>query len=482
MFSYSFSRKKTKIVATIGPASESKNILKQIISLGVNVIRINFSHAGHDEACQRIKLVHEINYEYGFNTAILADLQGPKIRIGKMKEGSFLEKGAKFTFTNQSIIGNQSRAYMAYENFPKDVKIGEKILLDDGKLILECTHTDRKNEVQTIVIQGGKLKSKKGVNLPNTRISLPAFTEKDKEDTRFALKSGVDWIALSFVRNKQDLLDIKEFIKTNNNHLIPVIAKIEKPEAIVNIDEIIKHADGLMVARGDLGVEVPMEKVPLLQKKLVDKAKIARIPIIIATQMMESMLDNITPTRAEVNDVANSVLDGADAVMLSAETSVGKYPIEVVLQMSKIIQHIEDNSKIIVSRYEPVVQNMGKKYITDCMCYTSTKLAEQVQAKAIITLTHTGYNAFQISSHRPPTYILVYTDNKHIIRRLNLLWGVIAFYYERFINTDETIKDIYKIALEAGFLNKGDYVVNLSTMPVVEKSDSNTTVRLYKVE
>ncbi|WP_103327920.1 pyruvate kinase [Bacteroidetes bacterium endosymbiont of Geopemphigus sp.] len=481
MFSHSIARNRTKIVATIGPASDSKEVLKQMISLGVNVIRINFSHAEHDEALKRIKLVHEINDEYGFNTAILADLQGPKLRVGEMKENSLLEKGSRFDFINQPILGDQTRAYMTYQNFPKDVKVRERILLDDGKLVLECTHTDGKNEVQTLVIQGGILKSKKGVNLPNTQVSLPALTEKDKEDARFALKAGVDWMALSFVRKKQDLLDIKEFIKTHSERPIPVIAKIEKPEAIVNIDEIVKHADGLMVARGDLGVEVPMEEVPLLQKKLVDKAKIARIPVIIATQMMESMLENITPTRAEVNDVANSVLDGADAVMLSAETSVGKYPVEVVLQMSKIIQHTEDDPRISVPHYKLVVQSMAKKYITDRMCYTATKLAEQAQAKAIIILTHTGYNAFQISSHRPPTHILAYTDNKHIIRRLNLLWGVIAFHYERFVNTDETIKDINKIALEGGFLNKGDYVVNLSTMPVVEKGDSNT-IRLSEVK
>lgn len=481
MTSYFTRRNKTKIVATIGPASDSKEVLKQMMSLGVNVIRINFSHADHDEALKRIELIHQINLEYGFNTAILADLQGPKLRVGEMKENSILEKGAKFTFTNQYIIGNQRRAYMTYQNFPIDVKVGERILLDDGKLVLECTHTDGKNEVDTVVIQGGILKSKKGVNLPNTQVSLPALTEKDKEDAKFALKAGVDWIALSFVRKKEDLQDIKDFIRTYSDYSIPVIAKIEKPEAIVNIDEIVKHADGLMVARGDLGVEVPMEEVPLLQKKIVDKAKIARIPVIIATQMMESMLENITPTRAEVNDVANSVIDGADAVMLSAETSVGKYPLEVVLQMSKIIQHTEDDPRISIPHYKPMVEEKSKKYITDRMCYTATKLAEQAQAKAIVTLTHTGYNAFQISSHRPPTYILAYTDNKHILRRLSLLWGVIAFHYNRFANTDETIKDINEMSVKSGFLSKGDYVVNLSTMPVVEKGDSNT-IRLSEVK
>lgn len=473
--------KKTKIVATIGPASDTKDVLLKMICAGVDVLRINFSHADYEEAAQRIKLVRDINAEYRFSTTILADLQGPKLRIGKVKEGTHLNKGDILTFTNEKVEGNHTKVYMTYQNFAKDVKTGEKILLDDGKLVLECIETNNKDTVKAKVIQGGPLKSKKGVNLPNTRVSLPALTEKDIQDARFAIEQNADWIALSFVRHKNDLIDLQELIRKHTEDSIPIIAKIEKPEAIRNIGEIVSHCDGLMVARGDLGVEIPLEELPLTQKKLVDKAKMARIPVIIATQMMESMLNNLSPTRAEVNDVANSVLDGADAVMLSAETSVGKYPVEVVTQMSKIIQKVEDDPRIQVPRYKPTIgNNEDKRYITDKMCYTATKLAEQTKAKAIVTLTHSGYNTFQISSHRPPTYILAFTDNPRILPMLNLLWGVIAFTYDKLVNTDDTIRDINEIAQKSGFLEKGGHVVNLSSMPVVEKGDSNT-IRLSRI-
>ncbi|XOD68417.1 MAG: pyruvate kinase [Flavobacteriales bacterium AspAUS03] len=473
--------KKTKIVATIGPASDTKDILIKLIYSGVDVFRINFSHADHEETAQRIKLAREINAEYGFNTTILADLQGPKLRIGNVKENVLLNKGDILIFTNEKVEGDQNKVYMTYQNFAKDVKVGERILLDDGKLVFECIETNGKDIVRAQVVQCGLLKSKKGVNLPNTQISLPALTEKDIQNARFAIQQGVDWIALSFVRHKKDLIDLKELIQKHTNQFVPIIAKIEKPEAIQNIDGIVTHCNGLMVARGDLGVEIPLEEVPLIQKKLVDKAKMAQIPVIIATQMMESMLNNLTPTRAEVNDVANSVLDGADALMLSAETSVGQYPIEVVTQMSKIIRQTEDDPRIHVPRYKPTMEkSKNQRYITNRMCYTATKLAKQAKVKAIITLTHTGYNTFQISSHRPPTHILAFTDNPRILCILNLLWGVIAFNYDKLVNTDDTIKDINEIAQKSGFLEKGDYVVNLSSMPMAEKGNSNT-IRLSEI-
>lgn len=385
--------KKTKIVATLGPASGTKEIMLEMIQSGVNVFRINFSHAEYEVAAERIRLIREINKEYGYNIAVLADLQGPKLRIGEVEAGAFIKPGDTLEFTSEKIVGNSERVYMNYEQFPQDVNPGERVLMDDGKLIVEIVETNKKDTVKAKVIQGGPLKSKKGVNLPNTKISLPALTEKDIKDAQFACEQQVDWIALSFVRHAQDLEDIKNLIKENSDYKIPVISKIEKPEAIDNLDEIINNTDGLMVARGDLGVEIPMEEVPLIQKRIVDAAKLARKPVIIATQMMESMIESMTPTRAEVNDVANSVLDGADAVMLSGETSVGKYPVEVIKKMSSILRAVELDESIITPRYKP--KKTDKHYITNTTCAQAAKVAQRVNAEAIITLTHSGYTAFQ---------------------------------------------------------------------------------------
>ncbi|MEN8252638.1 MAG: pyruvate kinase, partial [Patescibacteria group bacterium] len=313
--------KKTKIVATLGPACDSKDIIRKMIISGVNVFRINFSHAEHDEVKKRISIIRELNDELGFHVAILADLQGPKLRVGKMEKAVVLSEDDDFTFTTNKCVGNSKQAYMTYQQFPKDVKVGEHILVDDGKLLFEVTHTNDIDEVKTKVLRGGKLKSKKGVNLPNTDISLPALTDKDKIDVDFAIEQQIDWVALSFVRTEEDVIMLREFIDERSEFKIPIVAKIEKPEALTHIDKIITVCDALMVARGDLGVEIPMEKVPLTQKKLVHKAKKAHKPVIIATQMMESMITSQVPTRAEVNDVANSIMDGTDAVMLSGETS-----------------------------------------------------------------------------------------------------------------------------------------------------------------
>ncbi|HET7360777.1 MAG TPA: pyruvate kinase, partial [Salinimicrobium sp.] len=320
--------KKTKIVATLGPATSSKETLLAMLRAGVNVFRINFSHAQYDDVIERIKMIRELNEEHGFTAAILADLQGPKLRVGKMKEEVVVNKGDEIIFaTGKEFKGTAERVFMNYDEFPKDVKAGERILLDDGKLIFEVVGTNKKDEVKTKVLQGGPLRSRKGVNLPNTNISLPALTKKDVKDAIFAVEQKVDWIALSFVRHSEDLMELQNIIKEHTDHKIPIIAKIEKPEGVANIDKIVAYCDGLMVARGDLGVEIPAQEVPLIQKQLVLKAKKARIPVIIATQMMETMITSLTPTRAEVNDVANSVMDGADAVMLSGETSVGNYPV-----------------------------------------------------------------------------------------------------------------------------------------------------------
>jgi pyruvate kinase len=431
-------RKKTKIVATLGPATSSKDILKKMIEQGVDVFRINFSHANYDDVKERIVMIRELSEEFGYNTSILADLQGPKLRVGVMSEDVIVEPGDEITFcTGKEFKGTSKKVYMNYQNFPRDVKAGERILLDDGKLMFEVLATDGKQEVTTKVIQGGPLKSKKGVNLPNTAISLPALTEKDINDAIFAIGQEVDWLALSFVRNSQDLIDLQAIINEHSEHKIPIIAKIEKPEAVANIDKIVAYCDGLMVARGDLGVEVPAEEVPLIQKQLVLRAKKARIPVIIATQMMETMITSLTPTRAEVNDVANSVMDGADAVMLSGETSVGKYPVEVIQQMTKIIKSVEDSPLITVPHSPPHIRT--KRYITKSICYHASHMANEIKAKAICTLTNSGYTAFQISAWRPDSHILVFTSNYRILSQLNLLWGVKAFFYDKFVSTDDTV-------------------------------------------
>jgi pyruvate kinase len=466
-------RKKTKIVATLGPACSDKETIKKMIEAGVNVFRINFSHADYADVKSRIDIIRELNDEFGFNTSILADLQGPKLRVGVMEDGVVVNDGDHITFTTaERITGTASRVYMNYKEFPRDVNPGERILLDDGKLIFEVVETDKNTEVKALVVQGGPLKSKKGVNLPNTKVSLPALTEKDIQDAMFAIESQVDWIALSFVRHPADLEDLQQLIAKHSEYKIPIIAKIEKPEAVENIDKIVAYCDGLMVARGDLGVEIPAHEVPLIQKKLVNRAKTARIPVIIATQMMETMIDSLTPTRAEVNDVANSVMDGADAVMLSGETSVGSYPVQVIQKMSQIIQAVEDSPLISVPQNAPHVKT--KRFITKSICYHAVIMANEIKAKAVSTLTNSGYTAFQISSWRPNADILVFTSNKRILTQLGLLWGVSVIFYEKYVSTDDTIDDVNKIAYARGFVKGGDMVVNLAAMPVAERGMVNT--------
>ena len=465
--------KKTKIVATLGPASSDRETMKAMILAGTNVFRINFSHADHDDVAERIQIIRELSQELDIHISILADLQGPKLRVGVIKEGATVAPGDTVVFnTAAPFEGDASSAYMTYKNFPKDVAIGERILLDDGKLIFEVTATDKKETVTATVIQGGAFKSKKGVNLPNTNISLPALTEKDINDALFAISQKVDWIALSFVRNSEDIQLLQNLIEKNSDHKIPIISKTEKPEAIENIDKIIAYSDGLMVARGDLGVEIPAAEVPLIQKELVLKAKKARIPVIIATQMMETMIDSLTPTRAEVNDVANSVMDGADAVMLSGETSVGDYPVQVIETMCSILKSVESSPLIKVPETPPSIRTT--RFITKSVCYHAAHMANEIDAKAICTLTNSGYTAFQISAWRPQAFVLVFTSNKVILPQLNLLWGVRAFYYDKFESTDVTVEQVNTIAKEKGLVNEGDMVINLAAMPIIEKGMVNT--------
>lgn len=465
-------RKKTKIVATLGPAIDSKEMMNEMMLAGVNVFRINFSHADYEDVKTKIRWIRELNQENNYNVAALADLQGPKLRVGVMEKKVKLKVGDEFVFTTEECIGTAEKAYMTYQNFPKDVEAGEKILVDDGKLLFEVIDTDRDTKVVAKVLRGGSLKSKKGVNLPNTKISLPALTKKDIKDAIFAIEQEVDWIALSFVRTPEDLVKLADLIKEKSSYKIPVIAKIEKPEAVSNINHLTAYCDGIMVARGDLGVEIPMQKVPIIQKMLVRKAKEARIPVIIATQMMESMITSQIPTRAEVNDVANSIMDGADAVMLSGETSVGEYPLDVIKAMRSIIVGVEDSE--LIEGYVTGVQCINERFISKSVCSNAAKLATEIGASAITTLTNSGYTAFQISARRPKANILAFSDNPRILAMLNLLWGVKAQFYDKMVSTDETVEDLNKITVERGYAQKGDFVINLTSMPVHEKGMVNT--------
>ena len=470
---------KTKIVATLGPSSSSRSMLKKLLNAGVDAFRINFSHASHESTSQTIKLIRELSAELKIHASILADLQGPKIRLGTVKENTFLKKGEDLSVTTKEVaLGDEKLVSINYANFPKDVNSGEKVLINDGKLICKVLESDKKTLVKLKVVQGGALESRKGVNLPNTKISMPALTNKDKEDALFAIKHKLDWIALSFVRSKKDVLLLKNLIQKNSKQKIPIIAKIEKPEAIENMNEIIRKADGIMVARGDLGLEIPSEEVPLYQKMLVNKAKKARKPIIIATQMMESMIDSLTPSRAEVNDVANSIMDGADAIMLSGETSVGKYPVEVVKTMERIIRKVEDSPLIKSPFSAPKLKS--KRLVTKSVCFHAASIANELKASAICTLTNSGYTAWKISSLRPSSMVLVFTSNKRILSQLNILWGVKCLYYDNFVSTDATIAEVNQMAVNEGFIKVNDFVVNLSAMPIVERGEVNT-LRISKI-
>jgi len=470
---------KTKIVATLGPASESEETMIKMIEAGVNVFRINFSHSSHKDAEKLIAQVRKLNKERDLNVAILADLQGPKLRVGKVEDGAHLNKGDILTFTTKEVTGSSSQVYMTYAQFPTDVKVGEKILVDDGKLVLKTIKTNGIDAVEAEVIQGGPLKSRKGVNLPNTKISLPCLTQKDLADLKVALKHEVEWIGLSFVRSSKDVEELKSIIQENNAPC-RVISKIEKPEAVVDIDNILEVTDAVMVARGDLGVEIPMQGVPLIQKMIVKKChKMAR-PVVIATQMMESMMENLSPSRAEVNDVANSVLDGADAVMLSGETSIGKHPVEVVEAMSKIVAHVEESGQLKTEEENPPSYR-NERFITDSICYNASKIADQVGASAILTMTFSGYTGFKISSHRPKTNIIVFTANRSILNMVSLIWGVRGFFYNKMESTDSTFADIKKVVQDQGIVNEGDLVVKIASMPI-EKSGMTNMLKISRIE
>ena len=461
--------RKTKIIATIGPITASKKMLRKLMQKGVNVCRLNFSHLSHDLAKEIISNIKEVNQELHVHTAILADLQGPKIRVGSLEKPIRFKKGSEVVFSTKK---KKDTIYINYQNFAKDVKPKDRVLLDDGKLSLEVVSTNRRDTVKLKVVFGGLLQSRKGVNLPNTEISLPCLTNKDKEDLEFILSEKIEWIGLSFVRRAKDVRALKKIItKRKLNH--KVIAKIEKPEAIKNINTIIEATDAVMVARGDLGVEVPPQKVPVYQKMIVQKCITNARPVVIATQMLESMTDNPTATRAEVNDVANSVIDGADAVMLSGETSVGKHPLKAVDTMRKIIRDIEGSEHNISKNTEEIPLMNDKRLLSNAICSNACSIAEQTKAKAIITVTHSGFNTIKTSSFRPHAFIYAFTNNHTILNTLSLVWGVQGFYYDRGTTTDQTIMETKEILKREKYLKKGDLVVNLASMPAQDKGMTN---------
>jgi pyruvate kinase len=464
--------KKTKIVATIGPVSANKEVLKGMIQAGLNVVRLNFSHGSHDDHSSVVAFVREIDKELGTNTALLADLQGPKLRVGVMQDnGVMLEAGKQIIITTEEQIGTATHIYTNYKEFPSDVKPGERVLLDDGKIAIRILSTDGKKEVLCEIIQGGILSSKKGLNLPETKVSLPSLSKKDLNDLEFALSMNIDWIGLSFVRTAEDVRVLKGIIAENGKHA-KVVAKIEKPEALEVIDDIIRETDAVMVARGDLGVEIPIEQVPLAQKMIVKKCVEAAKPVIVATQMMESMITSMTPTRAEVTDVANAVLDGADAVMLSGETSVGAYPVAAIAMMSSIITEAEKFPGLYYLEEAPYEMD-ETRFITDSICFSACRVAKRTGATSIATMSFSGYTGYKISSWRPNAHVFVFTGNKRILTQLNLVWGVKAFYYDKMVSTDQTIADIRYILKKNGYVKDGDFLVNVASMPIAEQGTTN---------
>lgn len=473
--------KRTKIVATVGPACDTYEQLLDLVKAGVNVFRLNFSHGAHEDKARIIGYIHELNKKEPYNIAILADLQGPKLRVGDL-EGGFLEikEGDILTFTNEKVIGNKEKIFVSYPNLHADVQVGEKILIDDGKLEVVVVEITPEKTVRVQVTLGGVLLPKKGVNLPDTNISLPSLTEKDLADLEFILQQDVDWVALSFVRRPADITDLKERLK-KGGHTAKVIAKIEMPEALKNLRDIIIESDGVMIARGDLGVELPIEEVPLIQKDIIRKCLHRAKPVIVATQMMESMIDRTKPNRSEITDVANAVLEGTDAVMLSAETATGKYPRLVVETMTKIILEVEQKAYDFDREEMLKPQPKSPSFLSDAICYNACKIAEDVQADAIIGMTQSGYTAFMLSSYRPKSILYIFTKEKSLVNQLSLSWGVRAFYYAEEESLDDIFYDQIEILKKRDFLENGDVVVSTGSTPVHLHLPTNV-VKIARVE
>lgn len=469
---------KTKIIATVGPACNTYEKLLALVHEGVNVFRLNFSHGTHDDHHTVIEYIHRINADFPFNIAILADLQGPKLRVGEIKDNRLeLKNGDEFYFTNEKCIGTQENIYISYPDFYKDVRIGEKILIDDGKIEVIVLEIMEDNRVKVKVTSAGILSSRKGVNLPDTKISLPSLTEKDLQDLDFILTQGIDWIALSFVRRPDDVLELRQKLKEKGSNA-KIIAKIEKPEALEHLRDIILAADAVMVARGDLGVELPLQQIPMIQKNIVSKCIHRAKPVIIATQMMESMMDRTRPNRSEITDVANAVLEGADALMLSGETATGMYPELVIRTMVSIISEVEKEA--IVYNRNLVPQPHSPSFLSDALCYNACEIAHDINASALIGMTQSGYTGFMLSSYRPRSPLFVFTKTQTLVNQLSLSWGVQAFFYENEESADKIIADQIDVLKEKGLLQQGDVVVNTGSMPVLQHLPTNT-LKITKV-
>ena len=456
--------KKTKIVATLGPSSSDYEVITKLIEGGANVLRLNFSHGTHEDHLDRINTINSICKSHNYNVAMLQDLQGPKIRIGLMEDGGVeIVYGQELIITTEEVVGDNRRVSTVYKGIINDVTRGDTILIDDGNIELKTVNVS-KNEVLTKVVHGGILKSRKGINLPDSNVSAPSLTDKDKKDLEFGLKHDIDWIALSFVRKAEDIREIKKIIK-NFGSKAKVIAKIEKPEALSNIDDIINETDAVMVARGDLGVEIPMHEVPLWQKKIVKKCNKAAKPVIIATQMMESMIENPRPTRAETNDIANAVLDGADALMLSAETASGNFPLNAVIKMSETIKSIESKAESIYNKYYENAPGDSKTLINNMLIRSACRLADNTAAKALICMTKSGYSGFRMAMHRSKAEIFLFTSQQKLLRQMCLVWGVSTFFYSSEEDINKTIEEIQQRLLETGRFKKGDIIINTASMP-----------------
>ncbi|HEV8273955.1 MAG TPA: pyruvate kinase [Chitinophagaceae bacterium] len=465
---------RTKIVATVGPACDTYDKLLDLVRAGVNVFRLNFSHGSHEDKGKIIEHIRQINKKEPYNIAILGDLQGPKLRVGEIENGVIeVVEGDILTFTNEKVIGNKEKIYISYPNFHSDVKIGNTILIDDGKLEVRVLSIEKNNDVKVVVTLGGDLSSKKGINLPDTKITLPALTDKDLTDLDFIIEQKLDWVALSFVRNVKDLIILRNKLEEKKSKT-KIIAKIEKPEAIENIRDIIVESDGIMVARGDLGVELPIEKVPLIQKQIIKKCLHRAKPVIVATQMMESMIERTKPNRSEITDVANAVLEGADAVMLSGETATGAHPTLVVETMKKIIEEVERTDYHYSLEDELAPQPHSPSFLSDAICYNACKLAKDVESQALIGMTQSGYTAFMLSSYRPKAPLFIFTKERTLVNQLSLSWGVRAFFYDEEESLDDIIFDQIEILKERGFLKSGDVAVSTGSTPVHLHLPTNT--------
>jgi len=464
---------RTKIVATVGPACDTYDKLLSLVRAGVNVFRLNFSHGSHEDKAKIIEHIRKINSTEPFNIAILGDLQGPKLRVGEIEGGSMsVVEGEILTFTNTKLVGNKERIYVSYPNLHEDVRIGNIIMIDDGKLEVKVISIEKNHDVKVQVKLGGIISSKKGINLPDTKISLPAITEKDEVDLAFIIEQQLDWVALSFVRKVNDIVGLRDKLNQKKSKT-KIIAKIEMPEALTNLREIILESDGIMVARGDLGVELPVEQVPLIQKQIIRKSIHRAKPVIVATQMMESMIDRTKPNRSEITDVANAVLEGADAVMLSGETATGNYPTLVVETMRKIIMEVERTDYHYNREDELEPQPHSPSFLSDAICYNACKLAKDTQANALIGMTQSGYTGFMLSSYRPKSPLFIFSKEKTLINQLSLSWGVRAFHYAEEEGIDEIIADLTEILKQRGFIKKGDVIINTGSIPVEEHLPTN---------